>query len=97
MGRAADACRMTFWEKEIITAAAKVHATAGNGMLHCGTQASSSVGPNFERLKFQGAGRRLICLKCIYNFLCSMLVYTPFALCFVTLCGVFMHFLELTY
>jgi hypothetical protein len=26
-----------------------------------------------------------------------MLVYTPFALCFVTLCGVFMHFPELTY
>jgi hypothetical protein len=26
-----------------------------------------------------------------------MLVYTPFALCFVTLRGVFMHFLELTY
>jgi hypothetical protein len=26
-----------------------------------------------------------------------MLVYAPFALCFVTLCGVFMRFLELTY
>jgi hypothetical protein len=26
-----------------------------------------------------------------------MLVFTPFALCFVTLCGVFMRFLELTY
>jgi hypothetical protein len=26
-----------------------------------------------------------------------MLVYTPFALCFVTLCGVFMHFPELAY
>jgi hypothetical protein len=26
-----------------------------------------------------------------------MLVYTPFALCFVTLRGIFMHFLELTY
>jgi hypothetical protein len=26
-----------------------------------------------------------------------MLVYTPFALCFVTLRGVFMHFLKLTY
>jgi hypothetical protein len=33
----------------------------------------------------------------IYNFLCSMLVYTPFALSFVTLRGVFMHFLKLTY
>jgi hypothetical protein len=41
--------------------------------------------------------RGLIHLKCIYNFLCYMLVYTPFALCFVTLRGVFMHFLELTY
>jgi hypothetical protein len=38
-----------------------------------------------------------ICLKHIYNFWCSMLVYTPFALSFVTLCGVFMHFPELTY
>jgi hypothetical protein len=41
--------------------------------------------------------RRVIRPKCIYNFLCSMLIYTPSALCFVTLCGVFMHFLELTY
>jgi hypothetical protein len=39
----------------------------------------------------------LIRLKRIYNFLCFMLVYTPFAMCFVTLRGVFMHFLELTY
>jgi hypothetical protein len=39
----------------------------------------------------------LIRLKCIYNFLCSMLVYTPFALCFVTLRGVFIHFPKLTY
>jgi hypothetical protein len=49
----------------------------------------------------RGTGRvpwaTLIRLKYIYNFLCSMLVYTPFALCFVTLRGVFMHFLELTY
>jgi hypothetical protein len=39
----------------------------------------------------------LIRLKRIYNFLCSMLVFTPFALCFVTLRGIFMRFLELTY
>jgi hypothetical protein len=39
----------------------------------------------------------LIRLKRIYNFWCSMLVFTPFALCFVTLRGVFMHFPELTY
>jgi hypothetical protein len=39
----------------------------------------------------------VICLKHIYNFRCSMLVYAPFALSFVTLCGVHMHFLELTY
>ena len=39
----------------------------------------------------------LICLKRIYNFWCSMLVFTPFALCFVTLRGVFMRFPELTY
>jgi hypothetical protein len=38
----------------------------------------------------------LIRLKRIYNFLCSMLIYTPFALCFVTLRGIFMHFPELT-
>jgi hypothetical protein len=43
-------------------------------------------------------GRRsVIRLKRIYNFLCSMLVFTPFAYCFVTLCGTFMHFPELTY
>jgi hypothetical protein len=39
----------------------------------------------------------VIRLKRIYNFLCSMLVLTPFALCFVTLRGVFMHIPELTY
>jgi hypothetical protein len=38
----------------------------------------------------------LIRLKRIYNFLCSMLVYTPSALCFVTLHLVLMHFPELT-
>jgi hypothetical protein len=43
------------------------------------------------------ARQSMIRLKRIYNFLCSMLVYAPFALCFVTLRGVFMHFLELTY
>jgi hypothetical protein len=32
----------------------------------------------------------------IYKFLCSMLVYTPFSLCFVTLHDIFMHFPELT-
>jgi hypothetical protein len=41
--------------------------------------------------------RALIRLKRIYNFLCSMLVFTPFALCFITLRGIFMRFLELTY
>jgi hypothetical protein len=39
----------------------------------------------------------VIRLKRIYNFLYSMLVYALFALCFVTLRGVFMHFSELTY
>jgi hypothetical protein len=39
----------------------------------------------------------MIHLKRIYNFRCSMLVYAPFALRFVTLRGVFMRFLELTY
>jgi hypothetical protein len=39
----------------------------------------------------------LIRLQRIYNFWCSMLVFTPFAYCFVTLRGTFMHFPELTY
>jgi hypothetical protein len=39
----------------------------------------------------------LIRLKRIYNFWCSMLVFTPFAYCFVTLSGTFIHFPELTY
>jgi hypothetical protein len=39
----------------------------------------------------------LIRLKRIYKFLCSMLVFTPFAYCFVTLHGTFMRFPELTY
>jgi hypothetical protein len=39
----------------------------------------------------------LIRVQRIYNFLCSMLVFTPSTRCFVTLHGTFMHFLELTY
>jgi hypothetical protein len=39
----------------------------------------------------------LIRLQRIYNFLCSMLVFTPFDYCFVTLRGTFIHFPELTY
>jgi hypothetical protein len=39
----------------------------------------------------------VIRLKRIYNFWCSMLVFTPFVYCFVTLRGTFMHFPELTY
>jgi hypothetical protein len=39
----------------------------------------------------------LIRLKRIYNFWCSMLIFTPFSLCFVILRGVFMRFPELTY
>jgi hypothetical protein len=41
--------------------------------------------------------RSLIRLQRIYNFWCSMLVFTPFVYCFVTLRGTFMHFPELTY
>jgi hypothetical protein len=44
-----------------------------------------------------GFWQGVIRLKRIYNFLCSMLVYIPFAFYFVTLRGVFMHFPELTY
>jgi hypothetical protein len=39
----------------------------------------------------------VIRLQRIYNFLCSMLVFTPFAYCFDTISGTFMHFSELTY
>jgi hypothetical protein len=39
----------------------------------------------------------LICLKRIYNFWCSMLIFTPFAYYFIILHGVFMRFPELTY
>jgi hypothetical protein len=46
---------------------------------------------------YVNVGGHLIRLKRIYNFLCSMLVFIPFALCFVTLRGIFMRFLELTY
>jgi hypothetical protein len=46
---------------------------------------------------FDSLRRRLIRLKRIYNFWWSMLVHTPFALCFVTLHGIFMYFLKLTY
>jgi hypothetical protein len=39
----------------------------------------------------------LIRLQRIHNFWCSMLVFAPFALYFVTLHGTFMRFSELTY
>jgi hypothetical protein len=60
-------------------------------------RAATSSAPPPER-----APSRLLCLavirlKRIYNFWCSMLVFTPFAYCFVTLSGTFMHFPELTY
>jgi hypothetical protein len=45
----------------------------------------------------RGRRRCVIRLKRIYNFWCSMLVFTPFALCFVTLRGFFMWFPKLTY
>jgi hypothetical protein len=48
------------------------------------------------RLLGQNEVAYVIRLKRIYNFWCSMLVLTPFAYCFVTLRGIFMHFPELT-
>jgi hypothetical protein len=54
-------------------------------------------GEYLSRSKLPKGRTLVIRLKRIYNFYCSMLVYTPFALCFVTLRGVFMHFIELTY
>jgi hypothetical protein len=59
MGCAADARRMAFREDKTIMIAVKVHTPAGDGTLHCDTLASGSVAPNFERLKFPGARRRL--------------------------------------
>jgi hypothetical protein len=44
------------------------------------------------RVRAEAMSEGLIHLKRIYNFWCSMLVYTPFALCFVTLRGVFYAF-----
>jgi hypothetical protein len=46
---------------------------------------------------YSSNARAMIRLKRIYNFRCSMLVFIPFAYCFVTLRGTFMHFSELTY
>jgi hypothetical protein len=59
-------------------------------------------GGHTTRWRGQGLDRAtwwcgLIHLKCIYNFWCSMLIFTPFALCFITLHGIFMWFPELTY
>jgi hypothetical protein len=50
-----------------------------------------------RREKWQEMNRWLIRLQRIYNFWCSMLVFTPFAYCFITLRGTFMYFPELTY
>jgi hypothetical protein len=41
--------------------------------------------------------RRVIRCNHIYNFLCSMLVLHQLLYVLFTLCGIFMHFLELTY
>jgi hypothetical protein len=60
---------------------------------------SHQVGPEYLSLTQMNKSRSwcMIRLKRIYNFWCSMLVYAPFALCFVTLRGIFMRFPELTY
>jgi hypothetical protein len=72
---------------------------------YIGGRALSGGGPGGHTTWWRGPGVGhatpwcgcFIRLKYIYNFLCSMLVYTPFALCLVTLHDVFMHFPELTY
>jgi hypothetical protein len=46
---------------------------------------------------FIGVSVPVIRLQRIYIFWCSMLIFTPFAYCFVTHSGTFMHFPELTY
>jgi hypothetical protein len=60
---------------------------------HC--QGFNNYWNNSKNIKNLTKG--LIRLKRIYNFWCSMLVYTPFALCFVTFRGIFTHFSKLTY
>jgi hypothetical protein len=50
-----------------------------------------------EVAEYPSAGRGVIRLQRIYHFWCSMLVFTPFAYCFLTLRSTFMHFPELTY
>jgi hypothetical protein len=62
------------------------------GLLVTSEADASGAKTELRHLKEQA----MIRLKRIYNFLCSMLVFAPFALCFVTLRGVFMRFLELT-
>jgi hypothetical protein len=57
-------------------------------------KAQDSVGTNGSSKQIRWW---MIRLKRIYNFWCSMLVFTLFAYCFVTLSGTFMHFPELTY
>jgi hypothetical protein len=57
-GRATDARHMMF--QEIITETIK---SPSDGTLHCGTQASGSVGPISKGFKFRGAGRRLAAVK----------------------------------
>jgi hypothetical protein len=44
---------------EIITVTAEVYTIAVDGTLRRNTQTCGSVGPDFERLEFQGAGHRL--------------------------------------
>jgi hypothetical protein len=64
--------------------------------IHKELQDLDPMGSPHKEDKVIGGNIDLIRLKRIYNFLCSMLGYAPFALCFVTLHGVFMHFPELT-
>jgi hypothetical protein len=66
-------------------------------LLHLHHVAEGDVVDGVKGAIGSGSSCVLIRLKRIYNFWCSMLVYAPFVLCFVTLRGVFMHFLELTY
>jgi hypothetical protein len=47
----------------IITVATEAHTTAADGTFRCDMQASGSTCPDFERLKFQGAGGRLAAMR----------------------------------
>jgi hypothetical protein len=67
----------------------------GSEQLQVNTLRNNSLSCKFDRSSIISVIWKcwvVIRLERIYNFWCSMLVYAPFALCFVTLRGVFILF-----